>query len=155
MSTAHLNTYDNSTHYLRLHANKTGFISVSPAAVNVTKNYFDFFKFQHLAFGCTLPSTIAGTGVPTNCTVILSAQCAGPDSQGTQDVKTYAWQEEFSVARGTKVAGLKWVDLGTYGKVYLCHNYTVKGMPLKVGGTMPVVWLDQMEVVEFTRSAIF
>jgi len=98
---------------------------------------------------------MSGAGLPTNCTVSLTAKCAGPDSQGLLDVKTYVWEEEYSVAKGTKVAGLKWVDLGTYGRQYLCANYTIMGTPGKVGGRMPVVWIDQMQVVEFTRSAIF
>jgi len=98
---------------------------------------------------------MSGAGLPTNCTVSLTAKCAGPDSQGLLDVKTYVWEEEYSVAEGTKVAGLKWVDLSTYGRQYLCANYTVTGTPGKEGGRMPVVWIDQMQVVEFTRSAIF
>ena len=74
-------------------------------------------------------------------------------------MKTYVWDEEYSVAKGTTIAELKWTDLGTYGKRYLCVNYTVMGLPAQghawEGGKIPVVWLDQMKVVQYTRSAIF
>jgi len=53
------------------------------------------------------------------------------------------------------------MDLGTFGERWLCRNYTVQGMKVagegggRGRGAGPVVWLDQIEVVEYTESAIF
>ena len=65
----------------------------------------------------------------------------------------------FEVPRETRRAEVERNDLGTYGEKWLCLNYTVEGVRTDGeegrGGGGPMVWLDQIEVVEFTESAIF
>lgn len=130
-------------------------MSISPSAANLAHHALDYIKLEALAFGCTQPSRTGGASLPTNCTVILTGRCVGSDSSGTLDTKTYAWEAEYQVAKGMKVADMQWIDLDTYGKRYLCSNYTVRAVSETVGGRMPVVWIDQVKVVEYTRSAIF
>lgn len=87
--------------------------------------------------------------------------CAAPNSTSTQDVRPWSWDVRFEVPRGTGRAEVQWMDLGTFGERWLCRNYTVQGMKVagegggRGRGAGPVVWLDQIEVVEYTESAIF
>lgn len=94
-----------------------------------------------------------------NCTVQITGMCAGPNSTSTQDVRVWSWDVGFEVPRGTRRAEVQWNDLGTYGERWLCHNYTVEGARAdgeeEREGRGPLVWLDQIEVVEYTESAIF
>jgi hypothetical protein len=125
---------------------------MSPAATSLPQYALDFFKIESLAFGCTK----AGSQTPANCTVSIVGMCSGPGSGSTQNVTAWTWKDEFVVAKGQKVKGLQMWDLGTYGEQYLCLNFTVKSVGEEShGGKGPVVWVDQVRVVEYTESALF
>jgi len=71
-------------------------------------------------------------------------------------VKSWSWDVGFEVPSGTRRAEVQWSDLGTYGEKWLCHNFTVVAIRADgERGRGPAVWVDQIEVVEYTESAIF
>lgn len=81
--------------------------------------------------------------------------CAGPNSTSTQDVEPVKYEMSYVAGENRKGAELQMMSLGTYGERYLCQNFTIRGMPATAEDKMPVVWVDQIQVVEYFESAIF
>lgn len=112
-----------------------------------------FFKIMDFSFGCSKQSASTTKEVPQSCTLTVAAMCAGPKSSSILDVEQFVTTYDYAAPANASIAELQYATMGTDGERYECYNYTFTAEA--AGGTPAVLFLDQMNVVEYFASNIF